>query len=239
MCSSDLQPATVLVLGGKERIPDSVLTAVELASGATVTRVAGDNRYDTAAELSMRWAPGEADTVYLASGNMFADALSVGPLAGLKDSPVLLTRENRLSDETAAALKRLDPERIVVLGGPDRIDDAVLTQAEPYADTVERLFGQNRYETGALIAAEIPAGPAAYVASGESFPDALAGGVPAGLAGAPLLLSPAGGLNQFSAEVVGDRSSRVVTLIGGFRALSDTVREDLLALIGEIGRAHV
>ncbi|MGB3763224.1 MAG: ExeM/NucH family extracellular endonuclease [Ornithinimicrobium sp.] len=229
---AELKPATVRVLGGEERIPDSVLTEIEVASGAEVTRVAGDNRYDTAAELSKRWAPGEADTVYLASGSMFADALSVGPLAGLEDRPVLLTRENRLSDEAAAALTRLDPERVVVLGGPDRIDAAVLTQAEPYAETVERLFGQDRYETGALVAAEIPPGASAYVASGEDFPDALAGGVPAGLAGAPLLLSESEGLNDFSAGVVEDRSSTVVTLIGGVRTLSNTVREDLLALIG-------
>ncbi len=229
---AELQPSTVLVLGGEDRIPDSVLTQIQVASGATVTRVAGENRYDTAAELSNGWAPGEADTVYLASGSMFADALSVGPLAGLEDSPVLLTREDRLSDETAAALARLQPERIVVLGGPDRIDGAVVTQVESYADTVERLFGQNRYETAALVAAEIPAGASAYVASGESFPDALAGGVPAGLTGAPLLLSEVGGLNDFSAGAVEERSPSVVTLIGGVRTLSDTVREDLLALIG-------
>ncbi|MGB6022860.1 MAG: ExeM/NucH family extracellular endonuclease, partial [Ornithinimicrobium sp.] len=229
---AELQPTTVLVLGGEGRIPESVLTAIELASGATVTRVAGDNRYDTAAELSARWAPGEADTVYVASGSMFADGLSVGPLAGLEDSPVLLTREDRLSEETAAALTRLDPQRIVVLGGPDRIDDTVLTQVKPYADTVERLFGEDRYETGALIASEIPAGPVAYVASGKSFPDALAGGVPAGLAGAPLLLSEADKLNEFSAEVVGDRRPTLVTLVGGSRVLSDTVRDDLLDVLG-------
>ncbi len=156
----------------------------------------------------------------------------MGPLAGLEDSPVLLTREDRLSSETADALTRLDPERIVVLGGPDRIDDAVVTQAGPYADTVERLFGADRYETAALVAAQIPASDSAYLASGESFPDALAGVVPAGLAGAPLLLSDAAALNGFAADTIADRDPAIVTLIGGAVPLSDTVREDLIALLG-------
>ncbi|MGC1207396.1 MAG: ExeM/NucH family extracellular endonuclease [Ornithinimicrobium sp.] len=229
---TELQPTSVVVLGGKNRIPTSILTQIEVASGAEVTRVSGTNRYDTAAQLSMRWAPGEADTVYLASGTMFADALSVGPLAGIEDRPVLLTRDATLPDETAAALTRLNPERIVILGGPQRVDEAVVTQASAYADTVERLFGADRYETAALVAAQVPAGDSAYVASGESFPDALSGGVPAGLAGAPVLLSESAALNGFAAEAIEDRDPDVVTVIGGVLALSDTVRQDLLELLG-------
>ncbi len=137
---ADLQPASVIVLGGKDRIPDSILTDIETVSDAGDHRVSGSNRFDTAAQLSLRWAPGEADTVYLASGTMVADASAVGPLADIEDSPVLLTKDATLPPETADALTRSDPDRIVVLGGPDRVDEDVVTQVGPYADTVERLL---------------------------------------------------------------------------------------------------
>ncbi|MGB3830018.1 MAG: ExeM/NucH family extracellular endonuclease [Ornithinimicrobium sp.] len=229
---TQLEPASVVVLGGADRIPDPIVDEIEAASGAEVTRIGGANRYGTAAELAARWNPGEAETVYLASGTTFADALSVAPLAGIEDNPVLLTAEDRLPSETAQALTRLDPERIVVLGGPDRINDTVLAQAEPLAQDVQRLFGADRYETAALVAAQVPDGDTAYLASGQTFPDALAGGVLAGVAGSPLLLTEAGALNPFAATAIEDRNPSVITLVGGVKALNNAVRNDLLGLLG-------
>ncbi len=171
----ELDVRKVVVVGGKRIIPDSVLTAIGVASGAPVTRVAGANRYDLAAKIFDRWTAGEVDKVYLASGTTFADALAVGPLAGIEGNPVLLTAEGSLSSQTAAAFDRLDPAEIVIPGGPMRISDTVLAQASAYADT-SRLFGVDRYETASTIAMEIPDSDQILLASGQAFPDALAVG---------------------------------------------------------------
>ncbi len=216
------------MVGGKRTIPDSVLTAIGEASGAPVTHVAGANRYDLAAKISDGWTAGEVDTVYLASGTTFADALAVGHLAGIENSPVLLTAEGSLSSETAAALDRLDPARIVILGGPDRISDTVFAQASAYADT-SRLFGVDRYDTAAKIVLQIPGSDEVLLASGQVFPDALAGGVYAGV-NAPLLLTKADSLNDFAASALQGREPSVVTLIGGEMMLFDQVRLDVIAL---------
>src|SRR5690606_4047476 len=83
--------------------------------------------YATAAELSRFWSDVVwADTdesfpvdklVFVASGTVFADALSGGALAGVYGGPILLTRPGSLPKATAQALARLDPDHIVVLGG--------------------------------------------------------------------------------------------------------------------------
>ncbi len=228
----ELSPTTVFVLGGSARISDEVVAQIGAETGATVTRIKGANRYGTAAEVATRWAPAEPDTVYVASGEMFADALSVGPLAGIEDDPVLLTAEDRLPPETAAALRRLAPERIVVLGGPARIQDSVVSDLQPYAGSVERLFGENRYETAALIAAEIAPGPLAYLASGQAFPDALSGGVLAGSTDSPVLLTQPDGLDSFAAQSLQTRDPATVRLLGGPAALAESVRDAVRALLG-------
>ncbi len=47
-----------------------------------------------------------------------------------------------------------------------------------------------------------------------------------------MLLSEAAALNGFAAEAIEDRDSELLTLIGGVVSLSDTVRDDLIALLG-------
>ncbi|MGB5936958.1 MAG: ExeM/NucH family extracellular endonuclease, partial [Ornithinimicrobium sp.] len=228
---ADFAPETVVVLGGSGRIDDAVLSQIETVTGAQVGRIAGPNRYATAAELAVDWEGEEIDTVYVASGMMFADALSVGPLAGIEDSPVLLTKEQTLSPETAAALQRLEPRRIIFLGGSTRIGNSVLAAALPYADNVGRLYGADRYETAAKVAARIEVGERAFLASGEGFPDALAGGVVAGSQDAPLLLTPSTTLAPATADSVTDRAPKMVTAVGGPRALQPTVLDAVRALL--------
>ncbi len=202
---------------------------VAAGSGAPVTRLSGINRYDTATKIAQGWALGEADSVYVASGAMFADALAVGPLAGIENSPVLLTQVGALSSETVTALDRLDPQEIVILGGPERISDTVFAQASVYAD-ISRLFGDDRYDTAAEIALQIPDSDEVLLASGQVFPDAFAVGVYAGINNAPLLLTEGDSLNVFAASSLQGREPTLVTLIGGEMALFDQVRLDVIAL---------
>jgi putative cell wall-binding protein len=82
----------------------------------------------------------------------------------------------------------------VVLGGPSVVSDAQLAKLGAYTTgTVQRIYGSDRYATAAAVSrATFASGVAvAYVASGTTFPDALAGGAAAGMAGAPVLLTGA------------------------------------------------
>jgi hypothetical protein len=67
---------------------------------------------------------------------------------------------------------------------------ATTIPAASAAPRTERIAGVDRYATAAAVSASAfsPGVAVAYVATGTSFPDALAGGAAAGLRDAPVLL---------------------------------------------------
>ncbi len=226
----DLAPQQVILLGGQHRIGLPVVAEITALTGAVPTRIAGANRYGTAAKIAGRWDPATIDTVYLASGEVFADALAAGPLAGVGNDPVLLTADDELPPETAAALQDLQPERIVVLGGEARIPFEVLEAASAYASQTSRLAGNDRYLTAALIAEQLPESERVFLASGQNFPDALGGSVLAGRISSPLLLSRQDRLMDSTAQSLLELNPTRVTLLGGPAALSTDVGDAVRAL---------
>ncbi|WP_181009933.1 S8 family serine peptidase [Ornithinimicrobium sufpigmenti] len=221
----ELAPETVLVLGGDQAVSDTVLDEVGSLTGAKVSRVAGRDRYGTAAELALeRFVPDDVDTVYVASGREFADSLSAGPLAGQGGDPVVLTKPDDLPSATIQALTALAPERIVVLGGEVAVDDAVYSELRGYADTVERLAGETRYETAAFVAERVAPTGREFVASGQEYADALSGGALAGLHGSPVLLTKAEELPSVTGDALTEREPSQVTLLGGELRIPDAVR---------------
>lgn len=227
---SELSPASVIVLGGTTSVSEAAAQQAALASGGTVTRLAGENRYGTAVEVAKTFDPASIDTVYIASGQVYADALAAGPLAGVDGDPVLLTRGTSLPKETKAALADLDPDTIVVLGGEASVSQAVADELVAYG-TVERVAGENRYETAALLAEEFGPTDEAYVASGTQFADALAGGAYAGHQDAPLLLTDPLTLSEPTADDLVTRDPSYVGIFGGINSVSEAVRLEIVALL--------
>ena len=222
------------IAGGPGAISGDVQRQIAAITTAGVTRLAGPDRYATAAAVSTLWP--SAATVYLASGRDFPDALAGAAAAGAKDSPVLLARGATLPDETAGALARLRPARIVVLGGAAVISDDVAAQAAAatgVTTSVQRLAGADRYTTAVAISkATFPTAgvPAVYVASGLSFPDALAGAAAAGHRGGPVLLTRQGGLTAAVLDEIRRLKPKRVILLGGPAVISDNAIAQLLPL---------
>jgi len=190
-------------------------------------RLAGADRYATAAAVSASTFASGVPVAYVATGANFPDALAAGPAAARSGGPVLLTTPTSLPDVTAAELGRLRPQRIVVLGGLGAVSDAVLARLAGYATSgqVTRIAGADRYATAAATSASTFASgvPVAYVATGASFPDALAGGVAAARAGGPVLLVSANSVPSATrAELARLRPISIVVL-GGTGAVSDAV----------------
>ena len=71
--------------------------------------------------------------VFIATGTRFPDALTGAPVAGKLGAPLLLTDPNTLPPVIAAELTRLKPAKIVILGGPGAVSDAVLVAARAAA----------------------------------------------------------------------------------------------------------
>jgi len=229
-----LGAARAFIAGGTGAVSGDVQRGVAGITRDGVIRLAGSDRFATAAAVSTLW--GSAATVYLASGLDFPDALAGAAAAGSKDSPVLLTRADALPDETASALARLRPARIIVLGGTGVISDAVAARAAAAtgaATTVQRLGGSNRYTTAIAVSkATFPAPGVSvvYIASGLSFPDALAGAAAAGHRSGPVLLTPQNALPTAVLDEIRRLKPKRAILLGGPAVISDTAIAQLLPL---------
>jgi len=196
------------------------------SSGTEFLRLAGGDRYATAAALSQARFGSGASTVFIATGGSFPDALAGSPAAAQANGPILLTAHGGLPNATANELDRLRPSKIVILGGPGVVSDTVANQLRNYAGTVDRWWGANRFETAAAISRNtFDAGvQVAYLATGSSFPDALSGGAVAGLTGGPILLVGADSIPSATAnELARLRPLRIVVL-GGAGVVSEHVR---------------
>lgn len=161
-------------------------TLPEFAPG--VTRLSGASRYETAIAASSRYGAG-VPAVFVATGTNFPDALSAAAAAAYLGGPLLLTPPTALPTDVEAEIARLKPERIYVVGSASAVSDAVATRLAQYAP-LERLGGSDRYETGLRITQRIfsPGVPRVFIATGRTFPDALAASAAAGAYGAPVLL---------------------------------------------------
>lgn len=127
-----------IILGGTEAVSEDVEAGLS-AIGVESTRVAGENRADTAALILSTYFPNAAE-VFVARGNpaegdptsAFADSLSLAGYAGGTGTPVLLTQTNVLWPETQAALEGSNVERVTVVGGQSAVNadiEAAIGQA--------------------------------------------------------------------------------------------------------------
>lgn len=183
-----LNPGRVLVLGGTSAVSENV-TAELAAAGHSVERIAGPGRYETAALVSAHAFPG-AGSVLVATGADYPDALAGAAAAGAAKAPVLLTAKDTLPAATSAELKRLNPAKIIVLGGTSAVSAAVEAALKAHG-SVTRVAGADRYATSIAVARLNPNLPSrAYLATGTGFADALTGGPAAAKANAPVLLTP-------------------------------------------------
>ncbi len=170
-----LQPAQVVALGGSAVVPAATLDA----TGRRTERLAGADRYGTAAAISQRVFPNNATRVYLTHPMALADAVAG---AGFTDGPILpVPPQGAIPASITAELQRLRPTQVVALGGTGVVPDAVLTKAASAAGgaSTDRLGAANRYETAVQIASrQFSSARTVYLAPGG----ALAAGVAAGSA---------------------------------------------------------
>ncbi len=218
-----LRPERVVVVGGPGVVSDGVVSELaDHARSGQVQRVSGANRYETSAAVS-RFYPAGGNVAYLASGENFPDALGGAALAGHHQAPLLLTATDRLAASTRSELERLAPQQIVVLGGPAAVSDDVLVSAASLSeDPVRRIAGPNRYATAAAVAKEYPAGHGpAYVASGETFPDALVGAAPAARDAVPLLLTPGDRVHRATQRALTRQEPQEMYVLGGSKVIEE------------------
>lgn len=220
-----LKPKRIVVLGGTAAISATVASQLATYTAGSVTRLAGADRYATAAAVSAASFARGVPVAYVATGANYPDALAAIPLAARTSSPLLLTHFSGAPAATTNELARLAPGRIVVLGGTAAVSEAVATQLRSYTTgTVTRIAGADRYATAAAIAGTFAPGRAStFLATGTAYPDALAGGPAAALLGVPLLLVAPERLPAPTAAQLDRIRPESLVVLGGLAAIRDEV----------------
>jgi putative cell wall-binding protein len=133
---ADLAVEQVLIVGGSAAVSADVLAAVQ-AAGMDVRRLSGPTRQETAvavAELAAAELGWPLQAVALATGADFPDALAIGPLAGSRRAPLLLTG-GAVAAAAVGGLLGCGLSQLLVAGGPAAVGDAEVEAVSAAAGT--------------------------------------------------------------------------------------------------------
>ena len=233
-----LKPGRIVVVGSSGVISEAVRTQLASLSAGGAQRVAGADRYATAAAISAAFFP-TAATVYVATGATFPDALSGGAAAARQGAPMLLVGAS-VPAATMAELNRLHPSRIVVLGSAGVIGQGVVDQLKTVTANVVRLAGADRYATAVAVSRAVYATGAtqAFLATGLAYPDALAAVPAAGRIGAPILLVPGQSLPSVVATELATLKPGRVFLLGSRAVVGVPVAKGAQRILGACWSAN-
>lgn len=225
-----LAPKSIVVLGGTAVVSAQVQAELAAYTSGAVTRIAGADRFATAAALSAA-SYGSADTVFVATGTSFPDALAGGPLGAVTGGPILLVGAV-VPTATRQEILRLGPDEIVILGGSGVVSDAVAADLATMAP-VRRVAGADRYTTAIAAAQEaFPGGPSTvFIATGLDYPDALSGGPAAVVSSAPIILVQAGAVPSSVRTYLNAVKPTRIVILGGPAAVTDAVAIELQAFL--------
>lgn len=157
-----LGPQKVTVVGGSAAVSDAVLQAAAKASGAPVTRLAGANRFETAAKVA---ALHPAKKVYYANAYASSDALSVVPVVAYEGANLLLVRQNCAPVSTLETTQNLAPSESVLVGGEKAVSNEALENRCPTTEEIAAAAAKAAAERAAAEAAAAQARAAAAAAN--------------------------------------------------------------------------
>ncbi|WP_440707880.1 cell wall-binding repeat-containing protein [Herbiconiux sp. YIM B11900] len=225
---SRLKPKKIIVVGG----PASV--SVELEHGLSqfapsVVRVSGADRYEVSANLASLGYGTGTETIYVASGDVFPDALSAAAAAGDEPGPVVLVQRDAIPPAVEQYLRHdASLTQIVMIGGPSTISSSVALQLSRFA-RVQGIPGADRFAVSAATSANHFCADRSmvFIASGEVFPDALSGSAVAIQWGSPVLLVSKNDISFQVEQELRRLNPQHITVLGGENTISKSLEEKL------------
>ncbi|GAB6172978.1 hypothetical protein JCM15765_24560 [Paradesulfitobacterium aromaticivorans] len=190
--------------------------------GIETIRLAGKDDYATSAAVAAQKF-GATDTVVLVNGDSYADALSIAPIAAAKGWPILFTAKDYLPSDVSEYLASSDAKKTYIIGGTGVISDSVASQTS----NPERIWGFDRYDTNMQVishfSSEIQT-QKVYLATGENYPDALAGTALAQMTNSPIVLINPYGMSDTTKQYLSNLpGSSVLNILGGTSVVPDNV----------------
>lgn len=206
----------VLVLG---------LVPVEKAHADTATnniRIDGSDRYGTSFAVAETLLEQMVtfDSVVVASGKDYPDALSGGYLAKVKNAPVLLVESK--NESTVLSYIRSHMRyggKVYILGGEGAVSKKFENSLKTAGLSYKRLAGNNRYGTNIEILKEAGYNSSrVFICSGKGYADALS----AAAIGAPILLVN-GSLTREQQDYLRELNPAKIYVVGGTSAVNSSI----------------
>ena len=211
-------------------------------------RYAGSDRAETATKISKAVNAKTSDTVILATGFDFHDALAAVPLASAYNAPLLLADRDNLSAKTLAEIKRLKAKNIIVVasinakdqnGKDAAIRNKVYKQLKGYK--VTKLVGSSYYETAKKVAVQLKAvtkknPTSVFITTDKNYADALSASPVAAILNAPIIyVKPTGALDSNTKNYLSSikKSVKNIYIVGGVNAVSKSVEKSVLSVLGK------
>lgn len=217
-----LQTKYFVKIGGEKSISNEVAKQL-LPEKSKVRSFKGADRYATNAEIIKEFK--DANTCIIASGENFADSLSIGAYATKNGYPIVLVQKNKINDVTKQALKDSKIKKCYIVGGENSVSKSL---EKELPQVIERIAGNDRYETSLKIADKFyKDAEGAYLASGEVFADSLAINPIAAKFDVPLILTPKDKLPQKTLEYLEKSKIIQVAIIGGEKTVSKQIQQEL------------
>lgn len=140
--------------------PNDDSNGIDVTQGVLWDRVSGADRFGTAVAASKAFeTEGARDTVLVANYLAWSDTLAATPLADALNGTVLYSYADKLESKTAAELDRLKAANggslnVVLVGGEGVLNHSISVALTKKGFTVDRIGGDDRYETALNLAAE-------------------------------------------------------------------------------------
>jgi putative cell wall-binding protein len=226
---------TVYILGGSGVVSQDFEDRLSTSAITNISRLAGNDRYETSVKIAEQLNVKTGTPVVLVSGENYPDALSVSSVAAQRGWPVLLVQRDGISKAVSEKLAGIKPARVYIIGLEGAISKSVESQTALLtglaAEDIVRLGGDDRYLTSLTVAEYFNLGSQTiFVATGQNFPDALAGSVYAAKQKAPIILTSSS-LPEQTAYYIQDRKPAGLTILGGEAVVGSGIEGQILQLL--------
>ena len=190
--------------------------------------IAGEDRFETAIEISKSWKTSQE--AILVNSTAESDLLCATVLASQIDCPILLTNKNNINESTNNEIKRLNINKLYLIGGKDVIYETIEKELSKSNIKIERICGEDRYETSISIAnkvRELKKSNTAILVNGEySVADAVSISPIAGDKNIPVIICKNNQV-KLQKEWMKNNDIKNLYIIGGEDVINKTIEKEL------------
>ncbi|MBV7276000.1 cell wall-binding repeat-containing protein [Clostridiaceae bacterium UIB06] len=217
-----LKTKNIIILGGTGVVSQDIENSLK-QSGYNLQRLCGEDRYTTAIKIAEKID--NVSEIVISNSEDFSGSLSVAPIAGTQNIPIILVSKDEVPAVVQKYLKNHNIKNTYVMGDKTIISESVAS----IFPNPRRILGNTRYSLNESVVKNFKTSmnfDTVYITSGEGFADALSGIGLAAKNGNPIIFASNGDNSGIKALLSGQSIKNNVVL-GGEGVLPKQVINDL------------